>query len=985
MGASTDGAVNLAVEVADAAGEPVSNASAVPLQVYVGEELVASTSTAHEVDWQVTILFDRLLSESRLIQSAALDLSEIADQLVELGEVEVVLGGGDFTRAVLPTRDAEELRQALTWLRIREGGDAAQLEVRRQFERDFDMQKLAEQPYASVSATAGQTVSELRFGVRHSLQEEGRIIERQRRALLDWLLENRKSTPSLLILVSSGDDEPAGYYNSLLAAAGLTEAMEGAEVDPVEPTSSEMGRALSSLGWIALAYAPGASSVIRQGQAPGTRPGDDQVETVVQDGEVVDRTLLGSFDPRDLFRRSGDEDAEQVVPRLVAPLATMAEMADATGGELVTDRQGLSRTIARLEGRAHLRLGVPTRSFIAQSVRIQYEDDAGEGLAAPRARRWISAGTPELLAEIRAHRLLAEGVEDGPLLVSAQLMRRSGVDLVAVEIDSPDDAPLEIGSGPLRLTVGVLDEQDKGRFQHSTQVVESENGVLALEAELGLLPGSNGPVVVLVEDLMSGKWGGTYATLIGSVADDSSNLLLPLPRVIHLLEPADQMVIGQTMFEVVHDPEVERVEFYLDGELATSRTSRPFAASLDLGRLPEPHRIEVVAFDAAGRELGRDRLALNESGGIFRVRIVRPRARETAGRERPLTGPVPVEAHIEIPRSGAIERVEYYWNDSLVATRYAPPYVQRVPVPAEEPQGFFRVVAYLADGSSAEDVVFVNSPGGSERVKVELIQLYAVVTDREGRPYQGLESNSFRVLEEGVEQEIAAFNEAKDQPLTVGLAIDASASMFVKLPRVQKAAGSFLRGLDTTKDRAFVVDFGTEPKLHHDTSRDLGAVEAALSSLVPEGQTAIWKGIAFSLVQLQGVPGKKALIVFSDGADEDRDFSFRTSLKFAQRVGVPIYVIVSNDEIYRTGGRGLNVRGFINRLESLTRTVGGRVYFSRVGEDLEEIYAQIDDELRSQYLVGYYARDTDEDRWRSVRIEVDAPGARARTVAGYFR
>jgi Ca-activated chloride channel family protein len=346
---------------------------------------------------------------------------------------------------------------------------------------------------------------------------------------------------------------------------------------------------------------------------------------------------------------------------------------------------------------------------------------------------------------------------------------------------------------------------------------------------------------------------------------------------------------------------------------------------------------------------------------------------------------VEVEARIETPRSVNISRVEYFWNESLMATRFAPPYVQRVPVPPEAPQGFFRVVVHLEDGSSAEDVVFVNSPGGSERVKVDLIQLYAVVTDRQGRPLQGLDSERFRVLEEGVEQEIATFGEAKDQPLTVGLAIDASASMFVKLPRVQKAATSFLRGLDSAKDRAFLVDFGTEPRLHHDTSRDLESIETAVASLQPEGRTAIWKGIAFSLVQLQGVAGKKALIVFSDGADEDPDFSFRTLLKFTQRVGVPIYVIVSNDEIYRTGGRGLNVRGFINRLESLTRTVGGRVYFSRVGEDLEEIYAQIDDELRSQYLLGYYARDTDEDRWRSVRIEVEAPGARARTVAGYFR
>ena len=161
------------------------------------------------------------------------------------------------------------------------------------------------------------------------------------------------------------------------------------------------------------------------------------------------------------------------------------------------------------------------------------------------------------------------------------------------------------------------------------------------------------------------------------------------------------MVVGSTLFEVVHDPEVRRVEFYLDGQLAAERSGPPFAIRLDLGRLPEPHRVEVVAFDGIGRELGRDRLALNESGGIFRVRIVRPTSREVAGGGLPLVGPVEVEARIETPSSVDISRVEYFWNESLVATRFAPPFVQRVPVPEEEPQGFFRVVVHLEDGSSA--------------------------------------------------------------------------------------------------------------------------------------------------------------------------------------------------------------------------------------------------------------------------------------------
>ncbi len=265
------------------------------------------------------------------------------------------------------------------------------------------------------------------------------------------------------------------------------------------------------------------------------------------------------------------------------------------------------------------------------------------------------------------------------------------------------------------------------------------------------------------------------------------------------------------------------------------------------------------------------------------------------------------------------------------------------------------------------------------------MELYVVVSDRRGRPVKGLVKEDFRLTEAGERQEIATFSNAGDLPLTVGLAIDSSASMFVKLPQVQFAAAEFLRGLSTRRDRAFVVGFGNEPQLARNTTSDLPRAIHALGGLQPEGQTAIWKAIVYSLVQLQGVPGKKALIVYSDGADEDPDFSFRTCLRFARKVGVPIYIILSNNEIVRTEGRGLSVRSFLGRLESLVDSVGGRLFMARVGEDLEAVYRQIEEELRSQYLVGYYSADQGGREWRPVAVDVKRAGLRARTIAGYFR
>jgi len=444
--------------------------------------------------------------------------------------------------------------------------------------------------------------------------------------------------------------------------------------------------------------------------------------------------------------------------------------------------------------------------------------------------------------------------------------------------------------------------------------------------------------------------------------------------------------MGPTRFEIViSDPDVARVDFYMDGQKeAVSRTA-PFAASLDLGSLPQPRRIEVVALDALDRELGRDYLIVNEGSGVFGVRIIGPETVTEDGRSRRLVGPVDVEAEVEPRRGEGIDRVEFFWNETLVATRFARPFRQRVVIPEEDSSGFLRVVAYLDDGNSSEDLILVNSTGPSERLQVNLMELYVVVTDRHGRPVKGLARDVFRVQEEGESQEIATFSDAGDLPLTVGMVIDSSASMFVKMPDVRFAASEFLRGLATRKDRAFVVGFGSEPRLTRSTTSDLPDIIRSLDRLRPDGQTAIWKAIVYSLVQLQGVPGKKALIVYTDGADEDPDFSYRTALKFARKVGVPVYVVLSNNEIRRTEGKGLQVKGFLNRLETLTESVGGKIFMARVGEDLEKVYQEIDEELRSQYVVGYYSEDTGGREWRNVEVDVEQPGYKARTIAGYYR
>jgi hypothetical protein len=465
------------------------------------------------------------------------------------------------------------------------------------------------------------------------------------------------------------------------------------------------------------------------------------------------------------------------------------------------------------------------------------------------------------------------------------------------------------------------------------------DGVYSLP--VALPQGAESRVAVLLEELSSdaggraggaGRWGAAFASHLepepaSAVSARADRDLLPASRPIRLLDPDQPFLVGRTMFEVaISDPAITRVEFLLDGKVEVARSQPPYRANLDLGDLPRPRRVEAVAYGDDGSVLGRDLLVLNEGSGSFRVRIVDPAPGEpesTGTREAPRTGPVDVTAEVTEPPDGRVDRVDFYWNSDLVASRFAPPFTQRVIVPGAAPQGFVRVVARLDDGATAEDVIFLNSPGTSERLDVNLVEMYVVVTDRDGRPVSGLDAADFRIFEEGEPREIASFADGRTLPLTVGLVIDSSASMFVKLPTVGAAASRFVSESLEDEDRAFVVGFGGDPELVQGTTSNGPDLMRSIDRLRADGQTAIWESVVYSLVQIQGTPGKKALVLYTDGADEDEEFPYEMALRFARRTGVPIYFILTNNEIVRTGGKGLGVRRFLGRVQRLAEAVGG--------------------------------------------------------------
>jgi len=759
------------------------------------------------------------------------------------------------------------------------------------------------------------------------------------------------------------------------------------------PPTRELGRALAAYGWVVVAAAPRAGG---ERVEPRVRP-VEEIDMATGEVQVLGSVRLGR-------RRDAGDEAEAPPPVPADPAAALGLLAGATGGETVLDPTALPAALARLGRRVRLEFTSvqPAGSEpLALAVRAERP-----GLTV-RAPEWIGGATPLAVSALRARRLAAGEEAPGGLAVKAVVELPPAGEAaaparlearVAVEEASPDAGDdgeagaaggtreaAALGEAP-RVTVVAVGAEGELRVEHHRAEARREAGTLVLALPLALEADAD-RVAVVVEDLATGRWGGALAGLVAAGAAgvesdgaaaffDAALGLLPAPKTVNLLRPEGAMLRGPVRFEtVVSDPAVARVEFRVDGRRAAEASRPPFAAELDLGRLPLMRRVEALAYGAGGDVLGRDELVVNEGGRDFSIRITEPAM-------PPPAGALEVAADVTAPPGRRVQRVELYRNAQRLATLFEPPWRHRLAVPEGPRRGFLRAVAYLDDGAAAEDVFFLDEPGGGERIDVNLVELFVVVSDRSGRPVRGLERERFAVREDGEAQELAGFGEAGDLPVTVGLAIDASASMFVKLPAVQEAATSFLGALERGRDRAFLVGFDDRPRLAAEPTLDLDRVSTAVGRLRAGGRTSLWESIVFSLVQLQGQSGRKALVVYADGADQDESFAYRTCLSFARKLGIPIYVIVSNNEALRT--EGLSLRTLGDRLDRLTGAVGGRTFLVRSGEDLTAIYQQIERELSSQYLLTYYS-DGPARRggWREVEVEVDRRGLSARTVAGY--
>ncbi|HVT43133.1 MAG TPA: VWA domain-containing protein [Thermoanaerobaculia bacterium] len=456
----------------------------------------------------------------------------------------------------------------------------------------------------------------------------------------------------------------------------------------------------------------------------------------------------------------------------------------------------------------------------------------------------------------------------------------------------------------------------------------------------------------------------TIARIQSNFIEGESRLrLVPLPNdLLTGLHHIDTIVTGE---------EIKSVEFYLDGKKIMVKRSPPFALNLDLGEVPQARRVRAVGLDANQKIVSGDELVVNVGADPFRVRIVSPRIAAN------VQGNVRVEIDASIPEGKTLENIELYLNETRLATLYSPPFVQTIRVPADLGIAYLRAVATLEDETlqPAEDVVFLNSPEFLQQVEVHLVELPTTVISR-GRPVLGLTESAFTVKDEGTTVKLAKFEYVQNLPLSLGIAIDSSGSMRDRMPEAQKTGAQFLKSVLKPGDQAFLVSFDTQPVVLQKWSRQLSALHAGLASLRAEEATALYDAIVFSLYNFQSIKGQRALIVITDGKDTASRFSFDQALEYAKRTSVPIY------------GIGIGIRA--NEIDArykfgrFASETGGNVYYIDNVVDLSRIYNEIQQELRSQYLLGFYPPDGVQagSKWRQVSVEVT--DGKAKTVRGYY-
>jgi VWFA-related protein len=268
--------------------------------------------------------------------------------------------------------------------------------------------------------------------------------------------------------------------------------------------------------------------------------------------------------------------------------------------------------------------------------------------------------------------------------------------------------------------------------------------------------------------------------------------------------------------------------------------------------------------------------------------------------------------------------------------------------------------------------------------RVDEVNVLFIATDRHGKFVRNLNQKDFAILDDHKPpQAIVNFRRETDLPIELGLLIDTSGSVRGRFDFEQDAAATFLQNtVRPNFDKAFVVGFNGHSQMVQDFTDNAALLAAAVHRLQDGGGTALYDAIYRAchdhlIKDHEDHPSRRAIVVVSDGEDNQSEFSEAQAIEMAQRAEVIIYAISTDDS-------GLILRGD-KVLERIAEATGGRAFFPFRTKDIKNSFAAIEDELRSQYIISYHPADFEADgRYRPIEITALKKDLQVRSRKGYY-
>lgn len=293
------------------------------------------------------------------------------------------------------------------------------------------------------------------------------------------------------------------------------------------------------------------------------------------------------------------------------------------------------------------------------------------------------------------------------------------------------------------------------------------------------------------------------------------------------------------------------------------------------------------------------------------------------------------------------------------------------------------VLAGCADlhAQSVDDVHIVPRPEphrstlgmpSPERLKidVEMVLVPVMVTDTQNHPVIDLAQSNFKLFEGDSEKKIQYFS-TEDAPLSVGILVDLSSSMANKIEAVRGATAEFFKNANP-QDDYFVITFADKPKLLADTTQSFEKIQSALNAAQPKGNTALADAIYMGMAKLRAARySRKALLVISDGGDNNSRHSLGQIKKIARESDIQIYAIDICDAPSILLTEKLEQRFGRQWLSQVTESTGGRTIALDNSAGIPEAAARASRELRNQYVLGYRPPPaTENHKFRKIRVRV---------------